>query len=708
MKHLRRLRNKKWLVWVLIVFLMFAIVISSLAYKWVGNAIGNTSNFISDDYAESNLIYDRNGKQLYELFAEKSRISVGISDIPGNLKNATLAIEDANFYQHVGFDIKGLLRGMFRTIFLGRRQGGSTITQQLIKNTRLTPERTLQRKIKEAVLTIAAEMIYSKDQILEMYFNRIPYGGTVWGVAAAAQNFFGKNLNQLSLAEAALLAGLPASPTKYSPFLYPEKAKARQEMVLERMKELKMISPEEEAKAKAEVLTYATKAKNIHAPHFVFYVRNELVKEFGEERVRKGGLKVTTSLDLDLYNFAQEAVAGEINGLQARNASVGNGAVLVTSAKTGEIMAMVGSKDYFDTNIDGQVNITTSLRQPGSSIKPLNYAVAIDMGKITAATVFEDEPYCFGQVNQKSYCPTNYGNAYHGIQSVRNSLGNSLNIPAVKVLKLNGLETFIASASAFGISTFTDPKNYGLSLTLGGGEVKMLDMNVAYGVLANGGVRQDLNSILKVVDKQNTVLSEMSILEGERVLSREAAFIITNILSDDGARGMVFGRGSLLNIKGHPEVAVKTGTTNDLRDNWTIGYTPDWVVTSWVGNSDNTKMSKIVSGTTGAAPIWNKVMTYWLGDKPAKKTIQPTEIIQKTVCNITGGLVPEEGCDSKNEYFKKGTIPPVLKITTQKILIDKTNNKVIKEGENNPNAEWQDKQVIIDPVSGPACLDCAR
>lgn len=706
MKHLPQLKNKRLFIWLGIISLFGLTFVGSITYKWVKNAVGNTSNFISDDYTESNLIYDRSGKQLYELFAEKSRISVGISEIPKNLKNATLAIEDANFYQHVGFDVKGLLRGMFRTLVLGRRQGGSTITQQLIKNTRLSPERTLQRKLKEAVLTIAAEIIYTKDQILEMYFNRIPYGGTIWGVAAAAQNFFGKSLDQLTLAESALLAGLPASPTKYSPFLYPEKAKARQEMVLARMEELKMISPEQAAAAKTEVLTYATKAKNIHAPHFVFFVRNELVKEFGEERIRKGGLRVTTSMDLDLYNYAQGAVAEEINKLQARKANVSNGAALITSVKTGEIMAMVGSKDYFNNTIDGQVNITTSLRQPGSSIKPLNYAVAIDTGKITAATVFNDEPYCFEQINQKSYCPTNYGNAYHGIQSVRNSLGNSLNIPAVKILKLNGIETFMASASAMGISTFTEPKNYGLSLTLGGGEVKMIDMNVAYGVLASGGVREDLNPVLKVTDKQGVVLSQMSIPEGERVMSREAAFIVTNILSDDGARGMVFGRGSLLNIKGHPEVAVKTGTTNDLRDNWTIGYTPDWVVTTWVGNSDNSKMSKIVSGTTGAAPIWNKIMTYWLTDKPAKKATQPAEIVQRTVCNLTGGLVPPEGCDAKNEYFKKGTIPPIIGVNKQKILVDKTNNKTVKEGENNPNAEWMDKQVIIDPVSGPVCLDC--
>ncbi len=692
-----------------LIFLFLVIASFGVGYVWVKATIGDTKNFIVDDGSESSLIYDRNGELLYEMFSDKNRVKTTLSQIPDGLKKATLAIEDANFYNHFGFDIKGIARGLLRTLFENRKQGGSTITQQLIKNTKLTTERTWERKAKEAVLTIAAEMIYSKDEILEMYFNRIPYGGTVWGAAAASQTIFGKNLGELNLAESALLAGLPASPTKYSPFVFPEKAKTRQEQVLLRMKELSMIDEKTYEEAKNYKLVYASKARDIKAPHFVFYVKNELLKEFGQEVVAKGGLKITTTLDLAMQDYAQSVVVEEIDKLAKIKANVTNGAVVVTRADTGEILTMVGSKDYFDENIDGQVNIATSPQQPGSSIKPLNYAVGIELGKITAATVFDDSPLCFPALpGQKQYCPTNYGGAYHGVQSVRNSLGNSLNIAAVKTLKLNSIETFVASASAMGLSTLVDPSNYGLSLTLGAGDVYMTDMNVAFGVLANGGVRKDLTPFLKIMSKDGKVISDEVVAFGDRVLSREAAFIVSNILSDDGARSMVFGAGSMLNIKGHPEVSVKTGTTNDLRDNWTIGYTPEYVVTVWVGNSDNSKMSRVASGTTGASPIWNKVMTKLLEGKIAKRPVQPAGVIQRRVCNLTGGLVPSEGCESKNEYFKQDHVPPIIVPTHQNVMIDKTSGKQVRNNESNPNAEWQDKQVIIDPVTGPVCIDCAH
>lgn len=709
MKQLVWKKINKIIRFVIILSLLSTVLVVGAGYIWVKATIGDTKKFIVDDGNDSSLIYDRKGVLLYEMFSDKNRVKTTLGQIPDDLKKATLAIEDANFYKHFGFDLKGIIRGLLRTVFENRKQGGSTITQQLIKNTKLTTERTWERKAKEAVLTIAAEMIYTKDEILEMYFNRIPYGGTVWGAGAASQTFFGKDLDKINLAEAALLAGLPASPTKYSPFVFPERAKARQEQVLLRMKELSMIDDTTYENAKNYKLVYASKARDIKAPHFVFYVRNELLKQFGQDVLAKGGLKINTTLDMDLQNFAQDVVVEEINNLAKIKANVTNGAVMVTKADTGEILAMVGSKDYFDENIDGQVNIVTSPQQPGSSIKPLNYAVAIDLGKVTAATVFEDAPVCFPSIaGQKQYCPTNYGGAYHGIQSVRNSLGNSLNIAAVKTLKLNGVETFVASASAMGLSTFQDASNYGLSLTLGAGDVYMTDMNVAFGVLANGGVRKDLTPFLKVTGKDGKVISDEVVAFGERVLSREAAFIVSNILSDDGARSMVFGRGSMLNIKNHPEVSVKTGTTNDLRDNWTIGYTPEYVVSVWVGNSDNSKMSRVASGTTGASPIWNKIMTKLLEDKQVKKPVQPAGVVQRTVCNMTGGLVPGEGCESKNEYFKQGHIPPIIAPIRQPVMVDKTTGKQVRSSESNPNAEWQDKLVIVDPVTGPACIDCTH
>jgi penicillin-binding protein 1C len=690
----------RWILGLIVVVLILLAGVIVYALK----DMPNPKQLASDTYPESSMLYDRNGKLLYEFYSDKRRTSISLKDVPDDLKKATLAIEDANFYNHNGFDYKGILRGLFRTIFQNRLQGGSTLTQQLVKNALLTPERTWTRKIKEAILTIATETLYSKDQILEMYFNQTPYGGTLWGVEAAAKGIFNKDVNQLSLEEAALIAGLPGSPTRYSPFAHPDAAKTRQEMVLKRMVELGYISQQQKDEADIKPLNYYVKPSDVLAPHFVFYVKELLIEKYGIVRVNEGGLKVTTTLDLALQDYVQTSIASEIANLRKYN--VTNGAALVTEPKSGQILAMVGSKDFFANDIEGKFNVTTALRQPGSSIKPLNYATGIELGKVTAASIFDDDPTCFKVEGQKLYCPTNYGGAYHGIQTLRNSLGNSLNIPAVKMLKLNGLETFVASASAMGITTFKDPAAYGLSLTLGGGEVMMTDMNVAFGTLANMGVKQTLTPILKVTDRNGKLIDEYQYVPGDRILSRETSYIIGNILSDDGARGMVFGRGSMLNIKGHPEVAVKTGTTNDLRDNWTIGYTADYVTTVWVGNNDNTKMKGVVSGTTGAAPVWNKVMTWILKDKIVKKQSLPTNVVGMNVCNLTGELPPDGGCDSHFEYFKKEYTPSLRIPLRNNILINKDINRVVAEGDTVPNAEWQDHMAVKDVSGVWVCLDC--
>jgi len=692
-------KNKKWW-WFLSIFLVGLLV----TILYIIFNIPNPSKLDNGEYPQSSQVMDRNGKLLYEIYADKRRVVVTLDQVPKNLINATLAIEDANFYKHNGFDVKGLLRGLYRTMIKKRLQGGSTLTQQLVKNALLTPERTVSRKIKEAILTIATEVMYSKDKILEMYLNQTPYGGTLWGVQAAAMGFFNKNVSDLSLAESALIAGLPASPTKYSPFSYPEMAKYRQIMVLNRMLELKFIDQQQYDLAKSEELNYYINKTGIEAPHFVFYVKELLTEKYGIKKLTEGGLKITTSLNLNIQKMAEASVSAELEKL--KKYKVSNGASLITDPKSGQILAMVGSVDYFSNEIDGKYNVTTALRQPGSSIKPLNYAVAIETGKITAASVVDDNPTCFGQVNQKNYCPTNYGGAYHGLQSIRTSLANSFNIAAVKVLKLNSLETFVASASAMGISTFKNPSDYGLSLTLGGGEVMMTDMNVAYGVLANMGIKQELNPILKIVDKNGQTLEEYAEQPGTRVMSRETSFIIQQILSDDGARGMVFGRGSMLNIKGHPEVAVKTGTTNDMRDNWTIGYTPDFVVTTWVGNNDNSRMGGLVSGTTGAAPIWNKIMTQLLIDKEVKKPTRPAGIVGMYVCNLTGQAVPDGGCESHYEYFKKEYIPPKQETLRKNVVINKDTGRIVVDNEVAPNAEWQEHTIIEDITGVKICLDC--
>ena len=700
-KKTKKKNKRKMKLW------QWCLIIGGLVAVLVGiyliEEIPNPKKLSSTEYPQSSQIFDRKGRLLFEIYSEKRRTPVELKEISDNLKKATLAIEDVNFYKHNGFDWKGILRGLYRTVVKKRLQGGSTLTQQLVKNALLTQERTLSRKIKEAILTVATEMLYSKDQILEMYFNQTPYGGTIWGVQSAARGFFNKEARDLTLAEAALVAGLPGSPTKYNPFSHPEAAKARQELVLTRMEEVGFISKEEMEKAKAEKLNYYLDKNGILAPHFVFFVKEKLAEEYGLKRLTEGGLKITTTLDLDIQKMVEATAAGEVAKLKKSN--VTNGAALITEPGSGQILAMVGSIDYFSDEIDGKYNVTTALRQPGSSIKPLNYAVALELGKITAAAVVDDNPTCFGRENQKAYCPTNYGGSYHGLQSIRNTLANSLNIGAVKVLKLNGVETFIASASAMGLSTLKDPANYGLSLTLGGGEVLMTDMATAYGVLANMGIKQNLNPILKVVDKNGQTLEEYKENLGERVLSRETSFIIQQILSDDGARSMVFGRGSLLNIKGHPEVAVKTGTTNDLRDNWTFGYTSDYVVGTWVGNNDNSKMRGVVSGTSGAAPIWNGIMTQLLKEKQVKKPNKPEGIVGMNVCNMTGGAVPDGGCESHYEYFNKNFLP-AKSVMKMNVVINKDTGRMVVDNEVAPNAEWQEHTVITDISGVKICLDC--
>ncbi|MGB9706657.1 MAG: transglycosylase domain-containing protein [Microgenomates group bacterium] len=658
-------------------------------------------------FPASTLIYDRNGQLLYEIYAEKNRVPVRLSDLPPYVKWATIASEDKNFYRHHGFDFGGILRASYNIVFRRTLQGGSTITQQLVKNALLEdPRRTLRRKIREAILTLATEIIYSKDQILEMYLNQVPYGGTAWGIEAAAQTYFAKSAKDLTLAEAALLAGLPASPTRFSPFgAHPELATERQKRVLQRMKEDGYISEEQKREAEAQPLKYAPALTSIKAPHFVLYVKEKLVEMYGEKMVEQGGLKVTTTLDLDLQNFSQQTVASEVAKL--KKMKVSNGAALVTNPKTGEILAMVGSRNYFDREIDGNVNLTLRPRQPGSAIKPINYAVALAKKIITPATVLNDVPTCFRVAGQPLYCPKNYDGQFRGPTQVRFALGNSYNIPAVKVLALNGLEDFIASASAMGISTWTDPARFGLSLTLGGGEVTMYDMAQAFSAFPNLGIRTDLWAIKKVEDQNGKVIYEHQEKEGPRVLPMEVAYLINHILLDNNARQAAFGPSSWLVVKNHPEVSVKTGTTNDLRDNWTIGWTPSIMVATWVGNNDNSSMSYIASGLTGASPIWNKIISFALRDKKEEWPFKPDGIVGAQVCTLSGKL-PDPGspCPTRFEYFLEGTVPGETENLKQFVEIDKTSGQLATDKTPPENRELQERQVIIDPLGTKYCLDC--
>jgi len=596
-------------------------------------------------------IYDRNGTLLYQIYAAENRTVVPLTTIPAYLKQATIAIEDKDFYTHPGFDITAIIRSAVENLQGNDLQGGSTITQQLIKSALLTPETSVQRKIKELILAFWAERIYTKNQILEMYFNQIPYGGTAWGAEAAAEVYFDKKVNELDLAESAFLAGIPRAPTIYSPYgETPTIWKKRQKDVLRRMQGLGYITKTQEEEAAKQELEFQPARVPLHAPHFVMYVRDYLAKKYGLAVLEKGGLTVTTSLDLPLQEKVQKIVSDEVSKNAYLNLT--NGASLVTNPKNGDVLAMVGSKDFSESE-SGNVNLTTSLRQPGSSIKLVTYATALEQG-FTAATILDDSPVTYSSPGGPSYSPVNYDGKSHGRVPLRVAFGNSFNITAVKTLNQVGIPAMVEKAKKMGIKSWKSPDNYGLSLTLGSAEASMVDMATVYGTVANQGVRVNANPVLKITDSKGNVLEEKDPVEkedttpfletitGQRALSEEVAYIISDILADDGARSWAFGPNSLLRIPGKT-VSVKTGTSDNKRDNWTIGFTPSYVVAVWVGNNNNAPMSQsLASGITGAAPIWNKVMTLLVKDKPDEKQPVPSDLIKKP-------------CMGRAEYFVKGT-----------------------------------------------------
>ncbi len=701
-KHLTRTR---------LVIVFFVFVLSLFFYFALLKDLPLPTKLSGLSTPQSTLIYDRNGKLLYNIYDKKNQSFIPLSSIPKTMQQATIAIEDKNFYTHGAIDIRGIARAFISTVLKQQVQGGSTLTQQLVKNSLLTQERTIPRKIKEIILAFATEFIYSKNQILEMYLNQSPYGGTAWGIEAAAEKYFNKKASELNLAESALLAGLPQSPTRFSPFgSRPELAKQRQLEVLKAMQEEGYITKDQEKKAKNEVLNYKRISDNIEAPHFVLYVKDLLIAKYGQKTVEEGGLKVITSLDADIQKYAEASVSGQVDKLPGYY-HVTNGAALVTNPATGEILAMVGSKDYFDTKIAGNFNITTALRQPGSSIKPINYAAGL-INKYNGATTFVDGPICFPNQGGKDYCPVNYDGKWHGLIQMRFALGSSLNIPAVKMLKLNGINSMIATASAMGITTFTQPENYGLSLTLGGAEVKMTDMATAFAVFANSGYRINLHPILKITDKTGKILEQYnppsSPIFGRKVLPEGVAYIISDILADNGARLLAFGENSELRIKGQV-VSVKTGTTNDYKDNWTIGYTPSFLVATWVGNSDNTKMSGLVSGITGAAPIWNDIMSYLLKGKTPEAISRPPSVIQKQVCSDTGFFpsMAQGGvsCPTRFEYFIKGTENSSGKLSTEDVVVDKATQDLPAKGQTD-NLETKNATIYTDPTGDKYCISC--
>ena len=605
----------------------------------------------------STKIFDRNNKLLYDVFADQQRTPVNISVVPKIMQQATVAVEDKNFYKHSGIDPLTPFRILWNIVSKGRLIGGSSLTQQLVKNTLLTQERTITRKLKEFILTLQVEKKYSKETILQMYLNEAPYGGTTWGVEAAAETYFGKSVADVSLPEAAILAGLPQSPTQYSPYVG-EKYVDRAIEVLRRMREDGYITVSQETDAKKQVaeVNISTESGMLKAPHFVFYVKQELVDRYGEKVVESGGLKVTTTLDLDLQDQAQKAVTEEID--KVKYLRITNGAAMVLNPQNGQILAMVGSRGWSDPTYDGKYNVTLASRQPGSSIKPVVYLTGLRKG-YTAATMLMDTKTSFPGGDKPEYVPENYDLKFRGPVLVREALGNSLNIPAVKMVSLVGIADMMQTGYEMGFTTLQPTKEnmsrVGLSVALGGGEVRLIDLVSAYSAFANGGKKVEPVAILKVEDKDGKILQEWKASDGKQVVTPEEAFIISSILADSEARSITFGLRSLLEIPGKT-VSVKTGTTNDKKDNWTVGWTPSFIGGVWVGNNDNTSMKEVASGVTGASPIWRRIMLAALRNKTNEQIATPSGIISMDVDKISG-YPAHDGFASKKEFFIKGTEP---------------------------------------------------
>ena len=600
---------------------------------WISTfEIPTLDSFEERKVTQSTKIYDRTGEiLLYDVFKNIKRTIVPFEDISVKIKNATIAIEDTEFYNHNGVRPLATFRAVFLQPLRGKGvQGGSTITQQVVKNSLLTSDRKISRKLKEWVLAPRLEQVLSKDEILNIYLNETPYGGSVYGVQEASQRFFGKNAKDVSTAEAAYLAALPQAPTFYSPYGNNKEAlDGRKNLVLSRMLTEGFISEEEYAAAREEVVEFKQQdTQGIKAPHFVIYVRELLTEMYGEDLVENGGLSVTTSLNWELQEKAEEIVKRKaLENKEKFDAE--NAALVATDPKTGEILVMVGSRDYFDEEIDGNFNIALANRQPGSAFKPFVYAEAFKKGYSPDTTLFDLRTQ-FSTTCQPNnltsdggcYSPTNYDNAFRGPMSMRDALAQSVNVPAVKALYLAGMRDSLRFAKDLGVETLTDIDRYGLTLVLGGGEVKLLDMVGAYGVFANEGIKSQRVSILEVSDRNGDIIHEQE-PQGRRVMDSNIAYLISDVLSDNIARTPAFGAQSFLNFPGQ-DVAAKTGTTNDYRDAWIIGYTPNISVGAWAGNNDNRSMDKKVAGFI-IAPLWNEFMKEALEIVPQEEFPTPQQ-----------------------------------------------------------------------------------
>lgn len=710
-KRLRMIKTVRILTMFFFVSVIAGFITFFALFAWVAKDLPKPGQVVQREGFTSKIL-DRNGKLLYDLYAEERRDPISIKDAPEHLINATIAVEDKDFRRHIGFDPLTPFRMVYNYLFRdGRVVGGSTLTQQLVKNALLTNERSFMRKFRELILAIQIERKYTKDEILELYMNEAPYGGNSIGVGAASQIYFGKPIKDLNLIESVILAGLPQRPTAYSPHggrtdtdgtpLW----KVRAHGVLRRMAEDGYITDAEHKQAEADLDTvqFAAPKTTISAPHFVFYVRDQLEKEFGEGVVAKGGLQITTTLDLNLQQKAQQIVREEIE--KVKKVNITNGAAMVMDPNTGEILSMVGSVDYNSEEIDGKFNVAVDgLRQPGSSIKPVTFLAMFRKG-FTPATMLVDVPTTFQRNDaEKPYEPKNYDGKFRGPVSLRNSLGSSLNITSVKSLAIVGIKDFLTLAHDMGFQTLepTDAnmKRFGLAVTLGGAEVHLIDTVTSYSVFANGGTKVEPVSILKVTDKDGRVLREFKPVQGRRVISQEEAFLINDVLSDNNARLMAFGANSLLNAgKG---VAVKTGTTNDQKDNWTIGWTQDVIVGTWVGNNDNSSMKQVASGITGASPIWRNTLNHLLANGYDDPDFTPPPGVEEVEVDAISGYPKHDDFPSRKEYVIKGTLPVLPDPIHAKLKLCRGENKLATDAKI-ASADYDEKEFIVlkedDPYS---------
>lgn len=683
-----------------IVIAVIGFLAASALFAWYARDLPSPGK-LSEKTAASTVVMDRNGEVIYELYQDKNRVPVSSEEIPEILKQATVAIEDKSFYDHGGISQLGIMRAAISTFFKGEVQGGSTLTQQLIKNVLLTSERSLARKVKEAILASEVEKRYTKDEILEMYLNEAPYGGTYWGVGSAAKGYFGKQPSQLNLVESAILAGLPQSPSRYNPFTGSNDAwRYRAQDVLRRMHEDGYISDEQLESASSEVERYEFEPQNvaITAPHFVFFVRDFVKEEFGEGAL-SNGLKIRTTLDLEAQQVAEEIVKEEVDSLMEEY-DLGNGAMVMLDSQNQDILSYVGSYDFSNEAYGKFDVVSQGMRQPGSALKPLVYAMAFEK-KYTPATILMDVETDFGQ----EYIPVNYDGTFRGPVQMRFALANSLNIPAVKTLALVGIKDFLQLAYDMGLESLapTDENmnRFGLSVALGGGEVTLLELTTAYTAFANGGTVRPPQFIEEITDYDGKVIYKKPNVSPKRVISEEVAFLVSHILSDDSARTWAFGTGSLLSIPGKT-AAVKTGTTDEKRDNWAVGFSKDVTVGVWVGNNDNQQLNaQIASGTTGATSIWHEVMEQMLKKYDDGIIEKPEDVIAVEIDGYMGGL-PKEGQPTRSEYFVEGTEPEEVSpyYKTLQIHDGKLANEIQIEA-----GAYEEKDFIVVTESDPLSLD---